>query len=107
MSECVIWTGPRQGGYGAVWNGRTWKRAHRLAWEKEHGPIPAGMTIDHLCCVKLCVNTDHMEVVTRAENTRRQVRTAERNARHAAFMRDWWRRHPEARAAFKERMAHG
>jgi hypothetical protein len=29
------------------------------------------MTIDHLCLNKTCLNPEHMEIVTRAENTRR------------------------------------
>lgn len=39
-----------------------------MAWEKNHGPIPDGMVIDHVCRVRRCVNTDHMEVVTNKEN---------------------------------------
>jgi len=36
--------------------------------------VSEGLTIDHLCGVKRCVNPDHMEVVTRGENTRRYYR---------------------------------
>jgi hypothetical protein len=39
--------------------------------ESTVGPIPSGMQIDHLCRNTLCVNPDHMEVVTNAENGRR------------------------------------
>jgi len=61
-------------GYGfAYWNGKT-VRAHRLSYESFRGPIPAGMTIDHLCMNTSCVNPDHMEVVTAAENTSRRYR---------------------------------
>jgi hypothetical protein len=35
------------------------------------GEIPEGMQIDHLCRVRNCVNPDHLEPVTSAENTRR------------------------------------
>lgn len=45
--------------------------AHRIAYEYMVGPIPAGMTIDHLCRVPSCVNPEHLEVVTAIENTRR------------------------------------
>lgn len=46
--------------------------AHRLAYQEEIGRIPKGMTIDHVCRVKNCINTEHMEVVTAAENTKRR-----------------------------------
>lgn len=45
--------------------------AHRQAWEEANGPIPGGMTLDHLCLVTACVNVEHLELVTRSENIRR------------------------------------
>jgi hypothetical protein len=82
VGNCILWHGATNDqGYGQMRvRPPGWKRGdgpaprvyvHRHAWEQVHGPIPAGMTIDHLCLVKLCMNPDHMEVVTRAENGRR------------------------------------
>jgi len=45
--------------------------AHRAAWTHTHGPIPAGLTIDHLCREKRCVNVAHLRLLSRAENARR------------------------------------
>lgn len=71
---CHLWLGSLNmvtHGYGQISiDGRT-VRAHRWIWEFERGPIPDGMTIDHLCGTKECVNTRHLEVVTHAENSRR------------------------------------
>ena len=51
-------------------------KAHRFAYELLIGPIPAGLTLDHLCGRRACVRPDHLEPVTNAENLRR------RHARH-------------------------
>jgi hypothetical protein len=47
------------------------KRLHRHVYLELVGDIPEGMEIDHLCRFRPCVNPDHLEVVTRAENVRR------------------------------------
>src|SRR3990172_9099629 len=60
---CWIWLGAVDTcGYGMVRDNslRRNKRAHRVSYELLRGPIPAGLTIDHLCRVKCCVNPDHL-----------------------------------------------
>lgn len=72
VGGCIEWQGARDGGYGkfGVRAGLTvW--AHRFAWEDKRGEIPEGMTVDHLCRNRACVNVEHMEIVTRGENARR------------------------------------
>jgi hypothetical protein len=51
--------------------GQRYFAAHRLFFERERHPIPAGLQIDHLCRNRACVNPWHMEIVTSRENTRR------------------------------------
>lgn len=75
--RCWLWTGSLQSrGYGCVGFGGKRYLAHRLAYEWLVGPIPDGLTIDHLCRVKACVNPAHLEPVTGAENTRRHFDSA-------------------------------
>lgn len=71
-SGCWLWIGAQNAaGYGIVTvNGRTLK-AHRVSYEVHVGPIPEGLHIDHLCRVRNCVNPEHLEPVTLAENNRR------------------------------------
>lgn len=68
-AHCWEWRGSRdQAGYGRVhWNGRS-TRAHRVAYELARSPIPEGLTIDHLCRNRGCVNPAHLEPVTLREN---------------------------------------
>lgn len=74
-----LWTAASfgEGGYGAITTlspvESGTRLAHRVAWELTRGPIPAGLTIDHLCRIKLCVRPDlpHLEPVTQAVNNQR------------------------------------
>lgn len=98
---CWLWLGARSRGYGKVrWDGVT-KSTHRIVYAFYKGAIPDGLTIDHLCRVRCCVNPDHMEAVTYEVNTLRSNNPAAINARkfecdyghslERAVMRKSWR----------------
>lgn len=58
-------------GYGTVCVKGKRTGAHRFIYEQANGPIPEGMSLDHLCRNPRCVNPAHLEPVTQAENVRR------------------------------------
>lgn len=45
--------------------------AHRAAYQEKYGKIPEKMVLDHLCRNRLCINVDHLELVTQRENIMR------------------------------------
>ncbi len=70
---CWLWTAAVNASGYALLGSRylSSQLAHRFAYELLVGPIPAGLTLDHLCRVRWCVNPGHVEPVTRGENVRR------------------------------------
>lgn len=83
---CWIWQGrvaDNGYGYSSAWS-KTWL-AHRLAYTLMVGPIPEGLTIDHLCRVRTCINPQHLEAVTLAENIRRAGAAVTHCPRHHEY----------------------
>jgi hypothetical protein len=85
---CWLWTGATSHGYGhfhlnAEGGINHQVRAHRFSYELLIGPIPAGMTLDHMCHTldckvpvaecphRRCVNPAHLAPASLADNTRR------------------------------------
>jgi hypothetical protein len=69
---CLIWTGAKGSVPGSRYghiriNGRL-QRAHRIAYERAHGPIPKGQVVRHTCHRPLCVNPEHLLVGTQKDN---------------------------------------
>lgn len=74
-TPCHVWNGATKDGYAITrWNGKT-IAAHIRAWVESGRELVVGLQLDHLCRVRACVNVDHLEQVTRAENVRRSART--------------------------------
>jgi len=81
---CWIYSGTKRSGYGKFYwleGGRQFAMAHRVAYEHVRGPIPNGLTIDHLCRNRSCVRPDHLEAVTLKENILRGECEGAKNAR--------------------------
>lgn len=75
MTRCWIWQrGSDRHGYGSFKNRtrvQSSSLAHRESYTRARGAIPHGYDLDHLCRVPACVNPEHLEPVTHAENLRR------------------------------------
>lgn len=70
--DCWLWTASLgHSGYGQFGAFDTVWPSHRIAYRQLIGPIEAGLTLDHLCRNKRCVNPAHLEPVTHHENTTR------------------------------------
>jgi hypothetical protein len=78
-SPCHIWQGSdsgsgRGGGYPRMsLDGQT-VAVHIVRFTNHHGYVPGKKQIDHLCNNRMCVNQDHLEMVTHKENQRRRVK---------------------------------
>lgn len=81
-SGCHEFMGARKkNGYGYVQGPEKKPRyPHRLIYELEVGPIPEGLTIDHLCRNRACVNVEHLEPVSQRENVMRGDTLAANNS---------------------------
>lgn len=67
---CLEWQRCVQHGYGIVMcDGRN-QKAHRVAWQIIHGPIPKGKCVLHRCDNGKCVDAEsHLFIGTNKENT--------------------------------------
>jgi hypothetical protein len=80
---CFVFTGAKQSrGYGSIGiNGKKTALVHRVIYEHYIGPIPDGLTIDHLCRNRLCCNPEHLEAVSNKTNILRGEGPTAKNRR--------------------------
>jgi hypothetical protein len=70
--KCWQWAGGYfKKGYGVFNIASGAFPAHRISYTALIGIIPQGLTLDHLCRNRGCVNPFHLEPVTAIENTKR------------------------------------
>lgn len=75
---CWIWQGPtsgsgRGGGYPRMCLDGQTVAVHKVVFTHFNGFIPGKKQIDHICRNRLCVNPQHLELVTHLENQRRRA----------------------------------
>ncbi len=95
-SGCWLWTGGvKSDGYGSArtYGARRSVLAHRFMYELLVGPIPDGLELDHVCRVRSCVNPDHLDIVTHAENIARKPIPASCPSGHRRFSVRGGKRH--------------
>lgn len=68
-ADCWLYLGPFSVSIsGLIYGRHNGIGAHRIAYEIYKGPIPKGLTIDHLCRNTICTNPEHLEAVTLRTN---------------------------------------
>jgi hypothetical protein len=119
FSGCWLWTGGLMPhGYGKFQiptdKGQRGLCAHRYAYETFRGPIPQGLTLDHSCRVRSCVNPWHLEPMTRGKNVLIGVGPTAINARkthcpygHPYSHKDRWQRRCHTCQTIQWRRARG
>ncbi|MFE9735451.1 HNH endonuclease signature motif containing protein [Streptomyces sp. NPDC005863] len=71
--SCWVWTASSRNGYGTIGTADGKQYAHRLSYVWHHGPIAEGLVVRHRCDNPLCVRPDHLELGTKADNSRDMV----------------------------------
>ena len=74
VTDCILWKGTiSKKGYGSLSINDRMRSVHRVAYELFSGQVEDGLVLDHLCRNRACLNANHLEPVTLAENNLRGV----------------------------------
>lgn len=69
VGDCWVWVAAQNDrGYGEFSVRGRRVKAHRWSYEYLRAPIPDGLTLDHLCRNRACVNPWHLEPVDHRTN---------------------------------------
>ena len=68
--DCLLWQGATlRSGYGVARYMGKQTTAHRISLSLHTGQaIPTGMEVDHTCGNRTCINPEHLQLVSHAEN---------------------------------------
>lgn len=75
-TSCWIWPYAKgKNGYGKLQIDNVSLEPHKWLYELIKGKTPANCELDHLCKNPLCINPEHLEPVSHAENCKRGNQT--------------------------------
>jgi len=76
ITNCWNWLGYiAKNGYAKIGSKFHTTLAHKYLYEIKYGKVAKNKELDHLCRNRKCVNPDHLEEVSRLENSRRGSKT--------------------------------
>lgn len=69
----LLWRGAiNSDGYGSYRQGGKVRKAHHVAYELMHGPIPADKVVMHTCDIRICM--EHLALGTQGDNVRDAIK---------------------------------
>jgi hypothetical protein len=89
-SGCVEWQGPISGGYGKVRIGGKYYQVHRVSFVLNGGTIPDDKHLHHRCKNKICINPDHLALITPSAHSLLHNLGKDKNTCRNGHTGDWY-----------------